>query len=43
VIYYLRINEEIWLLDIYAKGDRAELNDFERKTIARIISDLKKL
>lgn len=42
VIYYLRIKKEIFFLDIYAKGDRKDLNDGERKVIARLVAELKK-
>ncbi|MEO6097297.1 MAG: type II toxin-antitoxin system RelE/ParE family toxin [Fibrobacteria bacterium] len=42
VIYFLRVKKEIWFLDIYAKGDRKDFNNEERKTIFRFISELKK-
>ncbi len=42
VIYYLRVKKEIWFLDIYAKGNRKDLNNVERKSIAEFINELKK-
>lgn len=42
VIYYLRVKKGIIFLNIYAKGDRKDLNDEERKIIARLVAELKK-
>lgn len=42
VIYYVRVKEEIWFLNIYAKNEQEDLNSQERKSLARIIDSLKR-
>lgn len=42
VIYYLKTKKGIFLLDIYAKGNRKDLNEEERKVIARLVAEIKK-
>jgi hypothetical protein len=41
VIYYLRLETEIWLLDIYQKGSKSDLRDEDRKRILRAIARIK--
>jgi hypothetical protein len=42
VIYYLRVSRDrIFFLDIYGKGDKADLTSQERKAIAVAIQTLK--
>jgi hypothetical protein len=42
VIYYVRVSRDIiWLLDIYTKGEKADLTKDEKKEIAAYIRNLK--
>ena len=42
VIYYVRVSRDIvWLLDIYTKGEKADLTMDEKKEIAAFIRSVK--
>jgi len=42
VIYYVRVSRDvIWLLDVYAKGEKADLTKDEKEWLAEYIRNLK--
>ena len=42
VIYYVRVSRDIiWFLDLYTKGEKADLTKEEKKEIAAYIRNLK--
>lgn len=41
VIYYFKLDTEIWFLDLYAKNDKADLSPTEKKIVSRNVATIK--